>query len=165
MPAGLTLDKVTVNGTGAVTVAFLCRVFPGHSAKPPDKIHSAKSALPINFLPCVLCRVQYSLCRVPQALGKEPESSSDYWWGGSGDDHRIHWLRWEELARHKSEGGMGFRDMHLFNKAMLGKQGWRLTTRPDSLCAKVLKGRYFHDGDFLGLKTKRTRTELYPSSF
>ena len=52
MPAGLTLGKVTVNGTGAVTVAFLCRV--------PDKIHSAKSALPINFLPCVLCRVPHS---------------------------------------------------------------------------------------------------------
>ena len=68
MPARLTLGKVTVNGTGAVTVSFLCRV--------PDKIHSAKSALPINFLPCELCRVQYSLCRVPQALGKEAESSS-----------------------------------------------------------------------------------------
>ena len=34
VPAGLTLGKVTVNGTGAVTGTFLCRVFPGHSAKP-----------------------------------------------------------------------------------------------------------------------------------
>lgn len=50
---------------------------------------------------------------------------------------------------------MGFRDLHLFNKAMLGKQGWRLTTRPDSLCARVLKGRYYHDGDFLGCTRKR----------
>ena len=70
MPAGLTLGKATVNGFGAVTVAFLCRV--------PDKRHSAKRALPINFLPCVLCRVQFGLCRVPQALDKEPESSSEY---------------------------------------------------------------------------------------
>jgi len=60
--AGLALGKETVNGAGAVTVAFLCRV--------SNKRHSAKRALPINFLPCVLCRV-------PQALGKEPESSSD----------------------------------------------------------------------------------------
>ena len=49
----------------------LCRV--------SDKRHSAKRALPINFLPCVLCRVQFGLCRVPQALGKEPKSSSDAW--------------------------------------------------------------------------------------
>lgn len=45
---------------------------------------------------------------------------------------------------------MGFRDLHLFNKALLGKQGWRLVTRPDSLCARVLKGRYYHDGEFMG---------------
>jgi hypothetical protein len=50
---------------------------------------------------------------------------------------------------------MGFRDFSLFNKAMLGKQGWRLLTRPDSLCAKVLKGKYFPSGDFLSATKKR----------
>jgi hypothetical protein len=44
---------------------------------------------------------------------------------------------------------MGFRDINLFNKAMLGKQGWPLATQPKSLCARVLRGRYFHDVDFL----------------
>jgi len=43
---------------------------------------------------------------------------------------------------------MGFRDFSLFNQAMLGKQGWRLITRPDSLCAKVLKGKYFPSSGF-----------------
>ena len=28
----------------------------------------------------------------------------------------------------------------MFNLAMLGKQGWRLMTRPDSLCAKFSRG-------------------------
>jgi hypothetical protein len=31
---------------------------------------------------------------------------------------------------------------------MLGKQGWRLVTEPTSLCARVLKGRYFPHTDF-----------------
>jgi hypothetical protein len=44
---------------------------------------------------------------------------------------------------------MGFRDLELFNLAMLGKHGWRLMTNPESLCGHVLKGRYFPNNDFL----------------
>ena len=59
---------------------------------------------------------------------------------------------------------MGFRDLKMFNLAMLGKQGWRLMTRPDSLCDKVLKGRYFHDGDFcLALEEDVQATHGVPS--
>lgn len=50
---------------------------------------------------------------------------------------------------------MGFKDLHLFNKAMLAKQGWRLSTRPDRLCGRVLKARYFHDSDFLNSSRKK----------
>jgi ribonuclease HI len=50
---------------------------------------------------------------------------------------------------------MGFRDLRLFNMGMLGKQGWRLIQNPDSLCARVLKGRYFHDSEFLQATRKK----------
>ena len=49
----------------------------------------------------------------------------------------------------KSRGGMGFRDLELFNDSMLAKRAWRLLENPDSLCARVLKGRYYPDGNIL----------------
>jgi hypothetical protein len=56
---------------------------------------------------------------------------------------------------------MGFRDLRSFNLAMLRKQGWRLITRVDSLCARVLKGRYFHDTDFMSATRKRLASSTW----
>ena len=39
-------------------------------------------------------------------------------------------------------GGLGFRDLHLFNLAMLARQGWRLIQDPDSLCGQILRAKY-----------------------
>ncbi|XP_037496446.1 uncharacterized protein LOC119371064 [Jatropha curcas] len=49
----------------------------------------------------------------------------------------------------KKDGGMGFRDLHCFNMAMLAKQGWRLLTSPNTLFYRVLKSKYFRDGRLL----------------
>ena len=44
---------------------------------------------------------------------------------------------------------MGFRDLRLFNLAMLGKQGWRLIHEKDSLLYKCFKAQYFPQCQFL----------------
>jgi hypothetical protein len=66
-----------------------------------------------------------------------------YWWSNLDKDNKIHCISWEKLTRSKMEGGLGFRDIHIFNMTMLAKQGWRLIHNPDSLCAKVLKAKYY----------------------
>ena len=55
----------------------------------------------------------------------------------------MHWISWDKLTRSKAQGGLGFRDMHSFNLAMLSRQIWRLIQNPESLCAQILKARYF----------------------
>jgi hypothetical protein len=49
---------------------------------------------------------------------------------------------------------MGFRDLESFNLALLAKQIWRLLLEPDSLCARVLRARYYPDVKLLNAKLK-----------
>jgi hypothetical protein len=50
------------------------------------------------------------------------------------------------MLRPKDYGGMGFRDMRLFNQALLARQAWRLIQFPDTLCAQILKAKYYPNG-------------------
>ncbi|KAL9840377.1 hypothetical protein AtNW77_Chr2g0227581 [Arabidopsis thaliana] len=61
----------------------------------------------------------------------------------------MHWFAWDRLALPKQEGGLGFRDLESFNLVLLDKQTWRMLQYPESLMAKLLKGRYFHDSNIL----------------
>jgi len=44
---------------------------------------------------------------------------------------------------------LGFRDFQVLNQAFLAKQAWRLIEFPDSLCAKLMKAKYYPNGDLL----------------
>lgn len=61
----------------------------------------------------------------------------------------MRWMSWDKLSFTKNEGGIGFRDLESFNVALLAKQVWRLMQHPNSLVAKVLRGRYFAHGSIL----------------
>jgi hypothetical protein len=75
---------------------------------------------------------------LPDSTIKEIERMmNSFWWGGGGDSKGIRWLAWDRLASPKSHGGLGFRDLHSFNLAMIAKQGWNIITKPHTLVARI----------------------------
>uniref|UniRef100_A0A8R7R8A6 Uncharacterized protein n=1 Tax=Triticum urartu TaxID=4572 RepID=A0A8R7R8A6_TRIUA len=66
-----------------------------------------------------------------------------YSWSNMDKEHKIHWVSREHMMLPKKDGGLGFRYLHVFNKAMLARQAWRLANAPNSLCARVLSAKYY----------------------
>lgn len=73
-----------------------------------------------------------------------------FWWAQQDKERKTHWLSWQTLSMSKENGGLGYRDLQLFNLAMLARQAWRLIRSPDSLCARLLMARYCPDGNLIG---------------
>ncbi|XP_022159001.1 uncharacterized protein LOC111025446 [Momordica charantia] len=105
-----------------------------------------------------------SCFRLPKKFINElHQVAARFWWRSGGEDKKIHWLGWNTLRKPKFCGGMGFRDLELFNKALLAKQSWRILNNPDSVLAKVLKGRYFRNCDLLQAEIRGSPSFIWRS--
>ncbi|CAN1227539.1 Putative ribonuclease H protein At1g65750 [Linum grandiflorum] len=111
--------------------------------------HAGKMTLIKGVLQAVPSYIM-SLFLLPKYITKRMTSMiHNFFWGGSLTKKTIHWCKANILTSSKSEGGLGLRDIRDFNLALTAKQAWRLTTSPDALWARVLKGKYFPRTDFL----------------
>jgi hypothetical protein len=104
-------------------------------------ISAVIQAIPTYMMRCFL---------IPKDICSQIERAiCNFWWGGKEGQHKIHWKAKNVLFKPKFSGGLGFRDMHLFNLAMLAKQAWRLHVNPTSLLSKCLKAKYYPHSDIL----------------
>lgn len=85
-----------------------------------------------------------SYFKLPKTLYTEMERlMGNFWWGQKEYERKIHWNILDKMCIPKCKGGMGFRNLHSFNLAILVKQGWRILKDDQSLLHKIYKARYF----------------------
>nr|XP_027096090.1 uncharacterized protein LOC113715987 [Coffea arabica] len=117
-------------------------------------------AMPTYAMSCF--KLPVKLCKDIHAL------MAKFWWGDN-EKRKVHWCSWKKMAAGKNRGGLGFKDLQAFNKALLGKQIWRLLTSPNLLMSKVLKAKIFNTreaGQILNTPVSLTgRPDCYSSSY
>jgi hypothetical protein len=97
-----------------------------------------------------------SVFKLPKGICKAIAAAiARFWWGEKEGKKAMHWYSWWKMCTPKKEGGMGFRDLHCFNLAMLSKQVWRLIVAPESLCAQILRAKYYPSGNILTAELKK----------
>ncbi|XP_030544633.1 uncharacterized mitochondrial protein AtMg00310-like [Rhodamnia argentea] len=98
----------------------------------------------------VLPQHAMSIFKIPISVCKAiiEQKTANFW----GKQNSQNWRKWEMLKKSKIDGGLGFRDLITFDKAMLGKQVWRLAQNPSSLWSRIFKGIYFPNCDLWAAK-------------
>lgn len=84
-----------------------------------------------------------SVYKLPMRLVNEFHSITRRFWWGSNSNKGTTWVAWDKICQSKEDGGLGFKNQHIFNQEMLAKQGWRLVQDPNSLMTRIMWGRSF----------------------
>lgn len=91
-----------------------------------------------------------SYFKLPVSLCKQIQSVlTRFWWDVKPELRKMSWISWDRLTYPKSAGGLGFREIKVFNDALLAKHTWRLLKNPSSLLGQILLNKYCRDADLL----------------
>lgn len=104
-------------------------------------IKSVAQAIPVFSMSCFM--LSRGLCESITSMIRQ------FWRGSKEGKIRPCWVSWDVITRPKCLGGLGFRDMEIFNLALLSRQAWQLLEYPDSLSARMLKAIYYPDTSIL----------------
>jgi hypothetical protein len=73
-----------------------------------------------------------SLFPIPVCVATSIEKlQRDFLWGGPGEEFKYHLVSWAKVCTPISKGGLGIRNLVLFNRALLGKWLWRFGRERD----------------------------------
>lgn len=97
-------------------------------------INSVLSSLPLYL---------FSFFKAPKVVIKElTQIQRDFLWGSHEEERKICWVSWEDICKPKKEGGLGVKNLEVFNISLLAKWKWRCIHDHNALWRDLLAFRY-----------------------
>ncbi|KHN03159.1 Putative ribonuclease H protein, partial [Glycine soja] len=73
-------------------------------------INAVLTALPLFYM---------SFFRIPSAVIKRLTAiQRQFLWGGNSEGKKIAWISWQQVCAPKEKGGLGIKDIKVFNRAL-----------------------------------------------
>jgi hypothetical protein len=95
---------------------------------------STHSNLPTYYL---------SFFPIPVCVANRIEKlQQDFLWGGIGKEFKYHLVNWAKVCSPTSEGGLGIRNLRMFNRALLSKWLWWYGIERDAWWRVVVDSKY-----------------------
>ncbi|KAL2922743.1 LINE-1 reverse transcriptase-like protein [Bienertia sinuspersici] len=72
----------------------------------------------------------------------------NYLWDGKLESNKSPLIAWDLICRDKKKGGMGFKESHTWNTALLGKYIWSIACKEDNMWVKWIDHVYLKGKDW-----------------
>jgi len=111
----------------------------------------------INSVITAILLYYLSLFRAPDPLYKRITSiQRRFLWGWGSVNKSISWISWKDVCRPREEGGLGLREIHKFNHALLAKWIWCYISQEVGRWKEILDSKYG-----LELESAQTSVKLH----
>lgn len=97
----------------------------------------------LNFVLKSLSLFFLSFSKIPIVVVKKVvRLQIEFLWGKREEGGKIAWVKWNRICWPKEEEGLGVKDIHLFNLALLSKWKWRLFSNEEALRERIIMSKY-----------------------
>jgi hypothetical protein len=97
-------------------------------------INSVLSSLPLYF---------FSFFKAPRCIINQlVKIQRKFLWGGGVENKKICWIKWDHICLPREKGGLGVKNLELFNLSLLSKWKWRLLSDEEASWTELLRFRY-----------------------
>jgi len=121
LPIGGTSSKASFWDPVITKVMKRLSIWKGKNLSFADRVCLIRSVL--NVIPLYYL----SFFKAPSSICKKIiKLDCKFLWGWDSEWRKIARIKWDNICKPKVEGWLGIMQLHFFNKALLGKQKWRL---------------------------------------